>query len=126
VAKAASGRTLLFVSYSSLIKLTQKYAPYPERKGYLFAATDLETVYFEAVFGASVATRVGEVGEQEGKDVDTGMEQAEAALQSLSDAFDGGWGSASMDTRTDDDYFVSAPGRLGGSPPLSYALVAAS
>lgn len=67
------------------------------------------------MFGASVATRVGEVAEQEGKDVDTGMEQAEAALQSLSDAFEGGWGSASMETRTDDDYFVSAADLLGGS-----------
>ncbi|KLT41572.1 hypothetical protein CC85DRAFT_118698 [Cutaneotrichosporon oleaginosum] len=82
----------------------KKYAPYTERKGYLFAATDLETVYFEAVFGASIATRLAQVSEREGKDSDVGMEQAEGALGSLSEAFDGGWEGASMEVVTD-DYF---------------------
>ncbi|BEI80462.1 hypothetical protein CcaverHIS002_0109910 [Cutaneotrichosporon cavernicola] len=93
VAKTSNGRTLLF-----------KNAPYPERKGYLFAATDLETVYFEALLGASVATRLAQVSEREGKETDAGMEQAEAALRSLADAFEGGWGNASVEAETD-DYF---------------------
>ncbi|GMK57683.1 hypothetical protein CspeluHIS016_0405170 [Cutaneotrichosporon spelunceum] len=92
VTKTSNGRTLLF-----------KYAPYPERKGYLFAATDLETVYFEALLGASVATRLSQVSEREGS-ANAGMEQAEAVLQSLHNAFEGGWAGASVEGEAD-DYF---------------------
>lgn len=94
----------------------QKYAPYPERKGYLFVATDLETVYFEALTGTSIPTRIAEVARREEGDeasdavaelgYDEQQQRTEESLNALSEAFEGGWSAATMDAESD-DYFVS-------------------
>ncbi|KAL1408347.1 hypothetical protein Q8F55_005155 [Vanrija albida] len=89
VSKRAGGRTFLF-----------KYAPHPDREGYLFVATDLETVHFEALTATSVPTRLGQIAARTGGEA---PDEAEA-LTRLADVFDSGWASATVDT-DDDDYF---------------------
>jgi len=91
----------------------QKYAPHPDRKGYLLAATDLETVTFEEMSASSVPTRLGIIATMDGEEDPTaGMgyneqqEKSEETLKTLAGVFDGGWSKTEVE-RDVDDYFVS-------------------
>jgi hypothetical protein len=93
--------------------LTQKYAPHPERAGYLFVATDLETVTFEELSATSVPTRLGSIATMDGGEDDIlglgynqQQERSEEALKALAGVFEQGWGKAQIE-RDMDDYFVS-------------------
>ncbi|WOO77718.1 uncharacterized protein LOC62_01G001282 [Vanrija pseudolonga] len=100
VSKRAGGRTYLF-----------KYAPHPDRPGYLFVATDLETVHFEALTAPSVPTRLGQIAARDGdgEDVaslpfDEAQRRTDESLAALADAFDAGLPGASVEAEAD-DYF---------------------
>lgn len=99
-------------SGSQLGTYMQKYASHPDRAGYLFVVTDLETVHFEELSATSVPTRLGHIAALEGGTDDTagmGMSaqqaRTEEAMRSLASAFEHDWKGATIE-RDVDDYFV--------------------
>lgn len=80
-------------------------------------------MYFEALTGTSIPTRLAEVTlREEGQEasdavVELGFEEqqrrAEESLTSLADAFEGGWSAVTVDAESD-DYFVSERPWEGG------------
>lgn len=94
---------------------TQKYAPHPDRAGYLFIATDLETVCFEALTTTGVTSRHGEVATrlndfdapQPGTlSLEEEQKQIDETLASLEELFDGGNSLAGVTISAErDDYY---------------------
>lgn len=92
---------------------SQKYAPHPDRAGYLFVATDLETVLFEALTATAIPTRLSDVAtrlndfdapEAGSLSLEDEQRQSEETLQGLAEMFDGSLSGASISAERDDYY----------------------
>lgn len=113
--KTVSFRKSWHVFTQSSIADHQKYALHPDRAGYLFIATDLETVCFEALTTTGVTTRVGEVATrmndfdapQPGSlPLEEEQKQIEETLAALEGMFDGGNSLAGATVLAErDDYY---------------------
>ncbi|KAK4684176.1 hypothetical protein P7C73_g6026, partial [Tremellales sp. Uapishka_1] len=115
-AERSSGKRYLF-----------KYARHPEREGYVFLVTDLESVHFESLTTPSLANRFEQVARRSINperphlhetpsqiDLNEIKKQTEESLEMLGEMFGDDWGDVTLELGTDDFfdavYILSSPG----------------